>query len=208
MNFEPADIFACYGACAAARVIRYGTASFFGPSGLRVGPSHVAICADIDPPAGGAGLPVWIESTSLSKEPCIIHGVPVHGMQAHWPSDRIDEYRREGGRVDVYRLAEIQTLDANERALLNKILIEHMVRPGVSYDMHGAILSGLRVFKMSSLFPGADLDQLFCSEVVAAVLMRLNRMRRDNPTRYNPASLLRELVDHGTYYLAHRDATN
>jgi hypothetical protein len=205
MNFEPADLFACHGTDAAATVIRWGTWSPFGGPGLRFGPSHIAICGGIDPPAGGADIPAWVESTSLSRLPCLVRGEPVAGMQVHLPAERIREYQAAGGRVDVYRLAKIQTLDLAETQILNRILIDHMVRPGISYDMRGAILSGLRVAKATSLFPGADLHRLFCSEVVAAVLMRLNRMRRNNPTRYNPAAVLRELVDHGTYYLACRD---
>ncbi len=207
MHFEVGDIWVCHGTDAAARVIRWGTCVPwpFAPRGLRFGPSHVAICGSLEPATGGADVPMWIESTTLSRLPCVIQEKPVSGMQVHRPAERIAEYRARGGRVDLYRLAEIQTLDAAERALLNRILIEHMVVKGIRYDMTGAILSGTRAFKFTRLFPGASLNALFCSEVIAALLMRLNRMRRDNPTKFNPASLMRELVDHGTYYLHRED---
>ncbi|MBT6153663.1 MAG: hypothetical protein HOH82_03115, partial [Planctomycetaceae bacterium] len=56
-----------------------------------------------------------------------------------------------------------------------------------------------RLFKRTRLLPNADLNELFCSELVAAVLMRLSRLNRTNPTRYNPACLLRQLVREGSY---------
>jgi hypothetical protein len=48
--------------------------------------------------------------------------------------------------------------------------------------------------------PGADLQSLFCSELVAAILMRLNRLNHANPTGFSPARLLRTLVLLGKYH--------
>jgi hypothetical protein len=120
-------------------------------------------------------------------------------VQVHRPHTRIADYVRGGGRVDIYRLADIQQLSSAESRLLSRILIDHFVRRGVCYDLGGALLSGTRAFQLTRCFPTANLDELFCSELVAAVLMRLGRMNHANPTRFSPGRLLRELVRQGTY---------
>lgn len=191
--FEPGDIAACWGREAASRVVSLATASLLGPAGLRWGPSHVAIITQ------HAGRPLWVESTTLCRRPCCVAGRPVAGVQAHRPEDRIGEYCAGGGRVELYRLMPIDSLSSTEQALLDRILIDHFLRSAAAYDLCGALLSGTRVFQLTRLFPGADLQQLFCSELIAAVLMRLGRLTRGNPTRYSPARLLRTLVQQGTY---------
>ena len=192
-EFQPGDLMACYGTEFVARAISYGTASLFAPRRLRIGPSHVAmICRHRD-------LPLWIESTTLCRHPCVILGHSLSGVQSHFPEDRIRDYVKDGGRVDVYRLSAIDRLSQPESELLSRILIRHFIGRMISYDTGGALLSGTRLFKRTRLLPKADLNELFCSELVAAVLMRLGRMNRANPTRFNPASLLRQLVRHGTY---------
>lgn len=198
MDFEPGDIAACYGTDWTARMIRLGTASCVPPQKLMLGPSHVAIVCEYQ------STPTWIESTTLCRSPCLIHGRSVAGAQAHRPQDRIRDYVACGGHVDVYRLTAVNRLSAAEAQLLSNILVEHFVRAGVTYDYSGAVLSGTRVFQWSRFFPGADLNELFCSELVAAVAMRLNRMNHSNPTRFNPARLLRQLVRTGKYQFAVR----
>ena len=196
--FVPGDIAACFGGDLTSRVISCGTASLLAPPGLRIGPSHVAVIAEHD------GSPLWIESTTLSPRPCRIGGRTTAGVQAHHPHQRIEDYRLNRGVVHLYRLVEIDRLSQAESQLLSRILVDHFVRRSVQYDYRGAILSGTRVFQLTRLFPGADLQQLFCSELIAAVLMRLGRLPRGNPTRYNPARLLRTLVRNGTFRLHHR----
>jgi len=193
MDWEPGDLAACYGADAASRVIRWGTFSPFGPSGLRFGPSHVAIICQY------GGQPLWVEATTLCRRPCLVREQVVSGAQAHDPDERVADYENDDGRVERYRLTEISSLSSDESQLLSRILIGHFVRRGRRYDLCGALLSGTRAFQLSRLFPAADLASLFCSELVAAVLMRLNRMNHANPTRFNPARLLRELVRTGKY---------
>jgi hypothetical protein len=141
-----------------------------------------------------------VESTTLAPRPCRVLGRRVAGVQAHDPAARIADYRAAGGRVVCYRLVPIEALSNSESMLLDHILIEHFVRPALPYSLTGALLSGTRVFQWTRLFPLADLRQLFCSELIAAVYMRLGRLPRDNPTRYSPARLLRTLVRHGTCY--------
>ena len=192
-DFQPFDLMACYGTDATARAITWLTASALAPRRLRLGPSHIAvICNHHD-------APLWLESTTLCPHPCAVLGFPVDGMQAHLPEMRIDDYVNGGGRVDVYRLSAVDRLSQSESKLLSKILVRHFIGKRVTYDLGGALLSGTRLFKRTRLLPAADLNQLFCSELVAKVLMRLGRLNRANPTRYNPACLLRQVVREGTF---------
>lgn len=193
MTLEPGDIAACYSPDWIGRVISLGTVSPLAPRGLRWGPSHVAVLCEYH------GERLWVESTALCPSPCLIRRKPVRGAQAHRPQRRIADYLRAGGRVDIYRLTPVNRLTPEESRLLTTILLDHFVRPGLSYDVPGALLSGTRLLQYSRLFPGADLEQLFCSELIAAVMMRLHRMNHANPTRYNPARLLRQLVRTGKY---------
>ncbi len=195
-DFQSLDLLACYSPGWTGRVISWGTASLFGPRRLRIGPSHIALICQYH------GSPVWVESTTLCPHPCVILGRRISGVQAHLPELRIQDYIHQGGRVDLYRLFPIDRLGKKESQLLSRILIRHFIGKEVTYDMGGALLSGTRLFKQTRLLPRADLNELFCSELVAAVLMRLNRMNRDNPTRYNPACLLRQLVREGTFQFA------
>jgi len=192
-DFQPLDLAACYGADWTGRLISFGTASVLAPRRLRIGPSHIALICEQH------GSPVWIESTTLCAHPCVILGRHISGVQAHLPEMRIQDYAQSGGRVDLYRLSPIDRLSQPESELLTRILIRHFIGRQVTYDMGGALLSGTRLFKRTRLLPSADLNELFCSELVAAVLMRLGRLNRANPTRYNPACLLRQLVREGTY---------
>lgn len=196
MQFLPGDIAACHGADWMSRCIRWGTASLIRSP--RIGPSHVAMIAAL-PIADLHREPqelYWWESTTLCHRPCLLAEQCVSGVQVHSPADRISDYVAAGGRVDIYRLAHFHRLDRREELLLATLLTSLM---GSRYDMTGALLSGTRVFQLTRLFPGADLHSLFCSEMLAAVLMRLNRMNHDNPTRFNPARLLRVLVRTGLY---------
>ena len=194
-DLEPLDLAACFGSDAVSRTISIGTASLFAPKRLKLGPSHVAvICVQ-------NGSALWVESTTLCEHPCVIRRECVGGAQAHLPEHRIQDYVNAGGRVDLYRLTPIDRLSHAESGLLTRILITHFIRRDVSYDTGGALLSGTRLFKHTRLFPRADLNQLFCSELAAKVLMRLGRLNRDNPTKFNPATLVRRLVRDGTVQL-------
>lgn len=192
-DFQSLDLLACYSPGWTGRMISYATASLLAPQRLRLGPSHIALVCEHH------STPVWIESTTLCPHPCLILRRPVNGVQAHLPETRIQDYVQSGGHVDLYRLSRIDKLSAEESALLTRILVRHFIGQQVTYDMGGALLSGTRLFKKTRLLPRADLNELFCSELVAAVLMRLGRLNRANPTRYNPACLLRQLVREGTF---------
>ncbi len=191
-DWQAGDLVACYGRDAVSRCISWGTASLFRRPA--VGPSHVAMMVPVTP----HGL-LWVESTSLTRTPCVVRGTRVRGVQAHFPEDRLADYA--GGRVEVYRLAPIEKLSRHETGFLSTVVARHFLSREITYDVGGALLSGTRVFQLSRLFPAADLNSLFCSELVAALLMRLNRLARDNPGRFHPARLLSELLRTGVYSL-------
>lgn len=190
--FLAGDIAACYGVDRESQIIRWGTASLFAPRGLRMGPSHVAILAE----TSARGL-LWFESTSLCRRPCVITGEQRRGTQAHYIVPRIDDYTRDGGRVEVFRLVpfwELSPQDSHELAQLLTIAVDLRL----AYDLSGALLSGTRLLKLSR-FLYADLESVFCSELVAAALQKVGLMPHENPMRFNPASLLRRLVRTGIY---------
>lgn len=192
-HLRPGDIMACWGRDTISRVITCGTWSPFGPAGLRLGPSHLAIICEIE------GKLRWVESTMLAPTACVLRGEQVNGVQVHEPAERVQDYDDQGGQVVRYSLTAINRLSEAESELLTWILVEHFVKKSVAYDVGGALISGTRVWQLMRSFPGADLDRLFCSELVSAVLQRLGRLNRTNPTRHNPARLLREAVRQGVY---------
>lgn len=193
------DIFACWGTDAISRMISLETSSLRGPAGLRFGPSHVAIAANRWHP--DSVYPYWYESTSIAKRPCLDAGRIVSGAQVHQIWDRIHDYTVAGGTVVVYRLTDIDAMNAEEQLHLVDMLQKFTGRPDrqpVTYDTVGAICSGTRVVRRISAWRN-QLDNLFCSELIAAVLQRLCRLCRRNPADYTPARLLRALVTQGTY---------
>lgn len=191
MNLQAGDIMACYGTDRPSWVIRLGTFSLWGPPRLWLGPSHVAVICEH--PSEGL---LWVESTSLCRHPCIFRGEPVDGVQAHRPQNRIADYMASGGCVEIYRPTRLNRLTAAESQRLTDVLMG-LLADGVAYDLRDAIVSGTRFWKRLRLrcFPG-DVEQVFCSELIAGLYMELGHMRRDNPARFNPACLLRQLLAH------------
>lgn len=198
-TLRPGDVMACWSPAPIGRLISWATASPFGPRELRLPPSHVAVVID------RGGEPAWVESTTLCRHPCLVAGRPRRGVQVHPPRRRLDDYRRLGGRVVRYAPTPINRLSAAESDLLARIVLRHLAggadvsRP---YDLLGAALSGWAIGRRTQRLLGADLDALFCSELVAALLMRLGRLGRTDPALFSPGRLLRRLVRTGTYCVA------
>jgi len=192
------DVLACYGTDVVSRIISLGTSSLLAPRGTRFAPSHVAIVAEID------GDRLWCESTMHSERECILSRRLVRGVQVHYAEDRVRDYVERGGRVVVFRLSPIDALTHEEQKTITQI-IRDFVSVQATYDTIGALISGTRIFKRTRLIPllsnwlPIDLDALFCSEMIAAILQRAGRMNRDNPTKFSPANLVRTLVNQGTY---------
>jgi hypothetical protein len=189
MDFAPGDLLLFFGRDFSSRAIEFVTR----------GPSHVGIVCPhmfVVPPSGGGAATsraLLFESTTLCDAPCALTGKRSAGVQAHDPRARVDGYP---GRVALLRLTPAWRLNHREIALLHDWLMHVASEP---YDLCGALLSGTRLFKWTTLMPYPDLGSLFCSELCAAALMRLYRMPLANPSLYNPASLVRELRRCGTY---------
>ena len=178
MRFEAGDLLIFYGRDWTSRIIECATR----------GPSHVGIIC----PHAERG-PLLFESTTLREIPCLLTGKCVQGVQAHEPATRIAAYP---GAVARMQLAQAWRLNEAEIGLLHDWLMHVAHEP---YDLRGALISGTRLFKWTALMPYPDLESLFCSELCAAALMRLARMPLENPSLYNPASLVREVRRCGTY---------
>lgn len=199
LKLQPGDILGCYGTDAVSRAISLGTSSLLAPPGTRWAPSHVAIVADVQ------GMSLWCESTMLSYRPCLLAGEVRRGMQFHWPAERVADYVSAGGQVVLFRLSPIDALEPHEITRLDGML-SHFAREHATYDTVGALISGTRVVRrLTRLLMllrhrlHIDQDSLFCSELIAAVLQRLCRMNRREPTTFSPGTLVRTLVSEGTY---------
>lgn len=194
LKLRPGDILACYGTDGASRLVSAWTSSIRRPAELRLGPSHVAICVDHP----GRGL-ILVESTTLCDHECLFRGEAVSGVQAHYPEERINDYHAAGGHVDCWRINDYWRLSSREELFLWEVVAKHFEDDQIAYDLRGAITSGTRLLCKIVSFLETDLERLFCSELIAAALMRLNRMPIANATRYNPARLLRQLARSNVY---------
>ncbi len=177
-GFEPGDLLIFFGRDLVSRTIELATR----------GPSHVGIVC----PIYNHGT-LLVESTTLCDLPCRINCIAKQGVQFHPPAERIARYP---GSVRRLRLADGWKLDAAELEFLAGWFWH---RRKLGYDLRDAIISGTRLFKWTALLPYADSGSQFCSELCAAALMRVGRLALENPTVYNPASLVRKLLRCGIY---------
>jgi hypothetical protein len=193
---QSGDIAACYGRDLSSLAIRARTYWPLSPSGLRLGPSHVAILAP--GPSIHGPEPLWYESTTMCSRDCLMRGEPVSGVQVHDWGDRASDYTSRRGRVVIYRLSPGESLTEQEQRQLQLMLVD-MIADQIEYDMRGALTSGTVVWKWLSNQFGRHVGSLFCSDKIALLLMRLSRLKRGNTNYYTPAGLLRELVRNGVY---------
>ncbi len=200
---QPGDLFACWGRDLVSRFISLETSSLIGPRAMRFAPSHVAIACPRWFPKHHQEL-FWWESTTMTARHCLEAEKPVSGCQVHRIRERLQDYVVSGGSVQVYRLTEFDSLAAHEvtqlRALLGNCVgdSEDPYKSPVTYDTAGALCSGTRIVRRLTFWRN-QLDTLFCSELLSAVLQRLGRMNRENPSEYNPGTLMRQLIAQGTY---------
>lgn len=188
-QFEPGDILAFYGRGTISRTIELFTGSpTLIPPFWRLAPSHVGIVW----PMYNHG-PLLVESTTLCDLVCRLNKEKRKGVQFHRPEDRLAVYP---GHVARIRLANGWKIDEAEADFITGWFYH---RRKLTYDARGAICSGTRVLKWTRLLPTADLGSQFCSELCAAALMRIGRLPIDNPTVYNPASLVAQLIRSGVY---------
>jgi hypothetical protein len=192
---QPGDIAACYGRDLQSLIIRLGTYWPLSPPGTRLGPSHVAIMA---PRYDDTDHQYWFESTTTCGRKCLAAGQLVDGVQVHEWQGRVGDYTARGGKVVIYRLSPSDTLSVDQVNHLRGMLLDQLM-DGVRYDMTGAISSGARLTRWILNQVGVSQQRLFCSDQIAALLMRLNKLNRGNPNSYTPGRLLRVLVRHGVY---------
>lgn len=201
LTIEPGDIFACFGSEAMSRFISIETSLLtwpFAPRGLKLSPSHVAIaCPQFHPNHTRC---YWFESTTMTHRKCVVAGRPVSGVQCHAVGDRLHDYLINGA-VELYRLTPINALSP-EAIMDMRSDLSWFIDREVGYEMAGAIFSGARIIRGIDKLTGwmqPRMESVFCSQLIAAELMSICRMNRDNPQRYNPGRLLRVLVGQGTY---------
>lgn len=199
MDWMPGDLLFCYGGDMISRVISWGTTWPIDPWSCWRPPSHVGMIVSC-----GRFDRVLIESTSLCQTPCLAHGVRRAGIQIHTPEERIEDYTRTGGEVEVYRLSGLHRLSLDHDLL--ERLAQRLLHEQAPYDTLGALVSGTRLSGWLRC-ARADLSRLFCSEMVAALLMSLGMMNQENPRRYSPGRLLRELRRTGHYRRVRRHTT-
>jgi hypothetical protein len=124
------------------------------------------------------------ESTTLSNIPCVIQKKSIEGVQAVRLKDRIEKY---DGKVFHYPL--VDPLFASEQKRLNQFLHDQIGKP---YDLIGALRSGGKIWAwMESHLREADLNFLFCSELVASSLNKVNRLETHNVSSWSPNKLIR-----------------
>ena len=185
-RYRAGDILAFYGRDWRSRAIELAT----------WGPSHVGIIVEWPFPNGRGGWDielVLLESTMLCSRECVIQGKKIDGVQAQWPRLRIQDY---AGRAKIFRLADDCALNNDTSDRLTE-LAEHWL--GKPYDFKGALWSGTRLLKYLPRIPYNDLGSLFCSELIARCLQRIQLLCITNSGKYNPASLIRQLVESGAY---------
>jgi hypothetical protein len=140
--------------------------------------SHVGIMGDHE------GELLLFEATTLSNIPCVIQGKMVEGMQAVRLKDRVEQY---DGKMFHYPLAD--PLFASGKQRLSQFLHDQI---GKEYDLLGALRAGGKVFAwLEAQLREEDLNFLFCSELVAASLNRVDRLETDSASRWNPNQLIR-----------------
>jgi hypothetical protein len=192
-TFKPGDLLTFYGTDRASLLIRAATASLLGGPPI-VGPSHVGIVVDDD------GVLRLLESTSMCATACLCRGVRISGVQLQSLNQRIAGHN---GRIDLYRPRSGQDptglLSADQSQALTTFAARLLLNP-LPYDWWGAIFSGTRVLRFLPWLPATE-RAMFCSELVARCLMHLGLMNHGPADRFNPASLLRTLLQQGTYTL-------
>ncbi|MGD9644292.1 MAG: hypothetical protein AB7U73_01180 [Pirellulales bacterium] len=188
IDFRAADILAFSGRSRLSRLIKAATVPpwyWFRAHWRCV--NHVAILARLKDDDGTARL-FAIEATTQASEPCAITHRLVSGVQAHLPTRLVASYPGYVFRARINWASKVQW---TEHQLLSDFLQQFVGQP---YDYLDAVRSATGRSHLPSL------KSLFCSEVVAAALVRIGRLPADQaPDRYTPAKLMKRLVYNGIY---------
>lgn len=182
-DLKPGDLLFFYGNDWTSKVITYYT----------WGPSHVGIVVDsslmqlLDPHGSKLAL---LESTTMCPTPCLKTGNHINGIQIQDIPTRIAQY---GTAPTFLKLRDECAL--NHTALQDFHCYARRV-VGKNYDLPNAILSATNILKY---LVTPDINTLFCSALVARLLMLVNKMNWANPEIYSPASLKRALLSTAVY---------
>lgn len=184
-RLQSGDVIACWGSDGVSRAISLLTSSLLPPWQLCFAPSHVAIVHQEH-----GEEPLWYESTTMAAGHAGFGERVVYGAQLHAPGDRWEAYR---GNCLVFRPRWALSAEQNEEMgqELRRLISGH-----VPYDLTGAVLSG--TWLLRHLIP-ASRRRMFCSEMVATVLQRVDLMNWSSPSGYSPGRLVRELVKTGAF---------
>lgn len=193
MDWQPGDLLAFHGTDLISRVIKLGTCWPIDRRSCWNPPTHVGM---IVPARGGLLL---FESTTLCGHACLSARDHVAGVQIHDPKERVLDYRADDGQVDLYRLTLLNQLTLRDRqdltAMVNDCLLARL-----KYDTRGAVFSATKSSVLLRRVLQADLETVFCSELLAALLQRLGLLSRAYiPSHFSPGRLIRELKRTGVY---------
>lgn len=170
------DLYFFYGDDWKSRVIELGTG----------GPSHVAMEAPLQSMhTDGIAIQTLWESTTLCRLACMHCGNVTNGdVHCHDIALRCKSYQ---GRVVRCRIApECQWPRFIELSLCHELL---KYWHGAPYDLRGALESPRHWTRLLGL-RHPDLGSVFCSALIARLLMVHNRMNWRNPKWITPAALM------------------
>lgn len=129
--------------------------------------------------------PLIAESTDDYRQPCVLQGQLVDGVQFHWLRPRIIGYPGK-----VYRYPIREPLSEWQHRAVRRWLAAHL-RAG--YDAAGAV--GARDMPIGALTRAPeDTVSLFCSELVAGCYRAAGLLETDNVSSWSPNRLARHLV--------------
>ena len=176
------DLIFFHGNDRVSKIIRYYT----------WGPSHVGIVVnDASIGINGAqGNLVLLESTTMCPTPCLRQGIKVDGIQVQDIKTRIAQY---GTAPDF-----LQLRDECNFCPQDAVKFHHHAKQmiGKKYDIPAALVSATNILKY---LVTPDIETLFCSALVARLLMLMNLMNWKNPEIYTPAGLRQTLLKTAVY---------
>lgn len=131
------------------------------------------------------------ESTESERPPCAVRHRVTEGVQA----TAIDDFLAIPFYTKVWVYPNRYDLYENEQRRLNRYVYQML---GTKYDERGAIQSGgLLWATINSFLQGENLNQLFCSEFVAATRIHTGILKARNASWWSPNRLCRHLVRAG-----------
>ena len=154
----------------------------FGTFGYGRGYSHLAL---VSGHKTQPNLLLW-ESSYGNNKACVVAGEIIDGVQAHQIKDIFDR------NCEVYHYPLAVHLTLKQQIALEKVLDAVHKRP---YDYIGAFRAGGSLWaKIQSFLRGENINQFFCSELVAHCYESIGLVPADvNASAYSPNRLIKYL---------------